>query len=310
MIVDPVRALADVPSVVHAAKSSVSPLPSVIPTPYVEHQEATEAGKRTLWVVFVIMLIATIAFSAMSWTIPVSKRLYHIVTTVIVMTAAISYFGMAVGDGISWNKITIEHEHKHGIPATYDTVKREVYWARYVDWCITTPLLLLDLCLVAGLNGAHITMTIIADLVMILTGLFAAFSADDSMPTKKWGWYAIACIAYLVVIWHLAIHGRAMAASKGGKVGGFFASIAGFTLILWTAYPVVWGIADGSRNVSVDGEIIAYAVLDVLAKPIFGLWLLLTHMNMPETNVDLGGFWANGFSGEGSIRVGDDDEGA
>lgn len=72
----------------------------------------------------------------------------------------------------------------------------------------------------------------------------------------------------------------------------------------------VWGIADGSRNISVDGEIIAYAVLDVLAKPIFGLWLLLTHMNMPETNIELGGFWANGFSSEGSIRVGDDDEGA
>lgn len=154
------------------------------------------------------------------------------------MTAAISYFGMAVGDGISYNKITIEHEHKHGIPSTYDYVKREVYWARYVDWCITTPLLLLDLCLVAGLNGGHITMAIVADLVMILTGLFAAFAADDAMPTKKWGWYAIACIAYLVVIWHLAIHGRAMAMSKGGKVAGFFASIAGFTLILWTAYPM------------------------------------------------------------------------
>ena len=25
---------------------------------------------------------------------------------------------------------------------------------------------------------------------------------------------------------------------KGGKVGAFFASIAGFTLVLWTAYPV------------------------------------------------------------------------
>lgn len=71
----------------------------------------------------------------------------------------------------------------------------------------------------------------------------------------------------------------------------------------------VWGIADGSRNVDVDGEIIAYAILDVLAKPVFGLWLLLTHMNMPETNIELGGFWAHGLSGEGAIRI-EDDEGA
>lgn len=39
----------------------------------------------------------------------------------------------------------------------------------------------------------------------------------------------------------------------------------------------IWGIADGSRNIGVDEEIIAYAVLDVLAKPVFGFWLLFTH---------------------------------
>ena len=85
-------------------------------------------------------------------------------------------------------------------------------------------------------NGAHILMAIIADVIMILTGLFAAFGSEGT--AQKWGWYAIACIAYLVVVWHLAIHGRATALAKGGKVGGFFASIAGFTFILWTAYPM------------------------------------------------------------------------
>lgn len=69
----------------------------------------------------------------------------------------------------------------------------------------------------------------------------------------------------------------------------------------------VWGIADGARKVNVDGEIIAYAVLDILAKPVFGIWLLLTHMSMPETKAELGGFWAHGLSSEGTIRVGDED---
>ena len=44
----------------------------------------------------------------------------------------------------------------------------------------------------------------------------------------------------------------------------------------------IWGIADGSRNINVDAEIIAYAVLDVLAKPVFGFWLLFTHDAMSE----------------------------
>ena len=151
------------------------------------------------------------------------------------MTAALSYFAMASGDGISMKKV-VETEHNKHVPDTKEVIFREVYWARYVDWSLTTPLLLLDLSLVAGLNGANIIMAIVADLVMILTGLFAAYG-DEGTP-QKWGWYAIACIAYLVIVWHLAIHGRAQAMSKGGKVGGFFASIAGFTLILWTAYPM------------------------------------------------------------------------
>ena len=72
----------------------------------------------------------------------------------------------------------------------------------------------------------------------------------------------------------------------------------------------VWGIADGSRNMDVDSEIVSYAILDTLAKPIFGAWLLFTHMSMPETNIELSGFWSQGLGSEGSIRVGDDDEGA
>ncbi|TKA69608.1 hypothetical protein B0A49_07794 [Cryomyces minteri] len=278
-----------------------------MPGSYPEYQKAGEVGMRTLWVVFVLMVIATIAFSAMAWTVPVQKRLYHVITTMIVIFASLSYFAMATGHGISYHHVEVRKSHSH-MPDTAHDVYREVYWARYVDWSLTTPLLLLDLCLLAGLNGAHIFMAIVADIIMILTGLFAAFGSENT--PQKWGWYTIACIAYLVVIWHLVIHGRQMANQKGGKVGSFFTAIGGFTLILWTAYPVIWGIADGSRNMSVDAEIVAYAVLDVMAKAVFGAWLLLTHMNMPESQVDLGGFWSHGLSSEGTLRVGDDDEGA
>jgi bacteriorhodopsin len=69
----------------------------------------------------------------------------------------------------------------------------------------------------------------------------------------------------------------------------------------------IWGIADGGRHLSVDGEIIAYAVLDILAKPVFGLWLLGTHARVPESNVHLGGFWAHGFTDEGRLRLGEED---
>jgi len=284
------------------ASSSVAPVPSVIPGDTPQYETSSAVGSRTLWVVVVIMGLSSLAFYAMAFRVPVQKRLFHILTAFITTFAFISYFAMATGDGISYNKTVITESHKH-VPDTYQTIYREVYWARYVDWSLTTPLLLLDLSLLAGLSGANILVAVVADLIMILTGLFAAFGTGDG---QKWGWYTIACIAYLVIVYQLAFNGRAAVAGKDSKTKAFYAAIGGFTLLLWTVYPIIWGVADGARIANVDAEIIAYAVLDILAKPVFGFWLLFTHDSMTSTSPSVEGFWSRGFGGEGSIRVGDD----
>lgn len=200
-----------------------------------EYQHASENGFRALWVVFVVMVIASAIFSLRAWSIPVSKRLYHVITTLITITAAISYFAMATGHATNYNCTTVKDHHKH-VPNTHHDVCRQVFWARYVDWSITTPLLLLDLCLLAGIDGAHTLMAIVADLIMVLSGLFAAYGDEKSV--QKWGWYAIACISYLFVIWHVALHGTRMVKAKGDRVTKLFGSLAAFTLILWTIYPM------------------------------------------------------------------------
>ena len=142
---------------------------------------------------------------------------------------------MASGHGIGYHHVVEREQHDH-VPDEKHDIYREVYWARYVDWSLTTPLLLLDLCLLAGMNGGSILITVIADEIMILTGLFAAFGSEET--PQKWGWYAIACVAYLVVIWELLVYGRSAAVSRSGKVGNFFSAIGGFTLIIWTVYPM------------------------------------------------------------------------
>jgi bacteriorhodopsin len=211
---------------------------------------------------------------------------------------------MATGDGNSYHHIVKKHEHKLTDP-TYTEVYRQIFWARYVDWLLTTPLLLLDLSFLAGLNGADIIVAVVADMIMIITGLFAAFGQEKG---QKWGWYIMAWVAYLVVIYQVAVGGRRNVATKGTATARFFAMIGGFTLILWTLYPVVWAVGDGARKLSVDQEIIGYAVLDVLAKVVFGFWLLLTHARS-ATAVNIEGWWSHGLNSEGALRL-DDDEGA
>lgn len=201
----------------------------------ISYQRATDTGISVLWIVFVIMAVASGFFSLLSWDVPVSKRLYHYVTSMITITATLAYFSMANGSGVNLHCVSEKLSHEK-VPDTYQEVCREVYFARYIDWAITTPLLLTDLCLLAGIDGAHTIMAISADVIMVLTGLFAAYGNEET--SQKWGWYAISCIAYIFVIWHVALHGSSVVKARGTKVSKLFGSLALFTFVLWTAYPM------------------------------------------------------------------------
>jgi hypothetical protein len=72
----------------------------------------------------------------------------------------------------------------------------------------------------------------------------------------------------------------------------------------------VWGAAGGAWKVKVGTEVVIYAVLDVLTKAVLGLWIITATRQNRDTTPEIGGYWASGAGAEGTIRVGDDDEGA
>lgn len=279
------------------------PIPTVLPTPP-EFQIASHAGHRTLWIAFVIMVVSSGVFALASWRVPVARRVYYVTTTLTTIIAALAYFAMATGQATTLN-CNRARDHHDNLPDTFHRVCRQVYWAHYVDWALTTPLLLLNLSLLAGIDGAHILMAIVADVIMVLSGLFSALGRTGT--AQKWGWFIIACVSYFFVIWHIALHGPRSVGAKGSAVKKLFTSLAIFTFAAWTVYPIVWGIAGNARKTSVNTEILIYAVLDVLVKTGFGLWFLISHRTISATNVDLNGFWSNGPASEGRIRVGDED---
>jgi bacteriorhodopsin len=280
--------------------------PTVIPDPPI-WQTTGKAGHRTFWVLFVLMTIAFLAFAALSWTVPASKRLFHSLTTLIVLISGLAYLAMATGSGFFFHHYRVREKHDHGVPDTFKTVHRQVYWLRYVEWLLTTPLIITDLVLLAGLNGSNLFSALVANVVVIVSGFFAATAWSVKV---KWGWFAIAIIAYLWVVYVLAAGVKVARTTKGSGVGKFYTSIMAYSVILWLAYPIVWVIAAGTKRLSVDGEIIAYAVLDVLTKGVFGGWLLLTYQRLTESHIVVGGFWTHGLNSEGTIRVGDEEEGA
>jgi hypothetical protein len=52
-----------------ASDPSETSFPTVFPDPPI-YQHATKVGNRTLWVIFVLMVLSVIAFAAMAWAVP------------------------------------------------------------------------------------------------------------------------------------------------------------------------------------------------------------------------------------------------
>jgi bacteriorhodopsin len=115
--------------------------------------------------------------------------------------------------------------------------------------------------------------------------------------------YTFSILSFLWVVYSLLITGnKAARAKKSSAVSKFYTSLAVYTPVVWIAYPIIWAIGV-RRIISVDGEIIAYAIIDILAKGVWGAWLLLTNRRVPETQSEVEGFWAYGFNSEGQIRI-------
>ena len=93
--------------------------------------------------------------------------------------------------GSYYTKVKTSEHHEHNQPTVHGKLHREFLYPRYIDWSITTPLLLLDLAILAGMTGADLTVAIVADEIMIVTGLLAAVAPTE---TGKWGklrWHSL-----------------------------------------------------------------------------------------------------------------------
>merc|ERR1719242_2535132 len=61
------------------------------------------------------------------------------------------------------------------VPGTFSPV----YWGRYVDWVLTTPLMLWDILALAGAPNDEIAMALIMDALMIGFGCAGAQTPDS-----------------------------------------------------------------------------------------------------------------------------------
>jgi bacteriorhodopsin len=207
------------------------------------------------------MALGTIAFIAMGAG-ETDERMqeFYIVTIFIAAIAAVSYFSMFTGYGL------IEVEVSGEV--------LDIYWARYADWLFTTPLLLIDLALLAGADRNTIATLIGLDVAMIVTGLGGALATEGA--ASRIAWWGISCGFFVVLLYFLVGSLSQKASELSGDAASLFTTLRNLVIVLWTAYPIVWIIGtEGTIGLIPLGvETAAFMVLDLSAKIGFGFILL------------------------------------
>lgn len=224
-----------------------------------------------LWIGTLGMTLGTLVFVARGRGVrDEEQQLFYIVTTFITTVAAASYFAMATGLGL--------------IEVTVAGQTLDIYWARYADWLITTPLLLFDLALLAGADRNTIYTLVGLDAFMIVTGLAGALATAS--PGVRIAWWAISCGALLALLYFLVEALSEAAKRQPEDVASLAGTLRNMIIVLWLAYPVVWILGtEGTVGVlPLYWETAAFMVLDLTAKVGFGLVLLRSHSILDEVS--------------------------
>jgi len=186
----------------------------------------------------------------------------HVLTFFIAAVAACAYYAMWAGLGVEFK--------------TTDSTPRVIFWARYVDWAITTPLILVDLALLSRTDTPTILTLVGCDLLMVITGLIGALT----VAPYKYCWW-VAGLAFFIIVVTTLIGRLNNAEGYGGEA---LKGLSWLTIISWIVYPVVWIVgSEGTGALGLSQEVGIITLTDLVSKLGFGFYLLA---NLEAPGVD------------------------
>jgi bacteriorhodopsin len=224
------------------------------------------------------MFLGMLYFVATGWGERDEKRQeFYIVTIFITAIAFVNYLAMALGFGLTTVSVGGEQ-----LP---------IYWARYTDWFFTTPLLLIDLGLLAGASRNQLASLVGLDALMIGTGAvatlsggnFAVFGLGDG--ARRLIWWGVSTGFLLVLLYFLFGTLSQQAQDLSSEVGAKFAQLRNLIVVVWLVYPAWWLVGtEGLQLVGLPIETAGFMVLDIVAKVGFGFLLLSSRQVLDDVS--------------------------
>jgi len=182
------------------------------------------------------------------------NRLYYGILAAITAIASVSYTLTALGIGT--------------IPVDGATF----YAPRYVDWLLTTPLLILYMALLCKPGKQLYGLLIGLDIALILFGVAAIFTEG----ALSFALFGAGCAAYLALVYLLVVELPANADFASDRTAMVFTKLRNITVVLWTLYPIVWLLAPvGFGFLLPSTEMLVIVYLDIITKVGFAIFALL-----------------------------------
>lgn len=231
----------------------------------------TDRGSDWYFTVCAVMGACTLGLMALSFFKTRSQRLFYYITAAVTLIASISYFCM--GSNLGWTAIQVEFERSS--PKEHGNM-RQIFYVRYIDFFITTPLLLADLLLVCGLPTPTILYVMLIQEIMVIMGLVGALVKS----TYKWGFFTFGVAAFFFVAYTIVWEGRQYARVLGADITRTYTILSLYFTTMWLLYPIAWGVSEGGNVIPPDSEAVFYGVLDIMTKPVFGALLLWSIRNI------------------------------
>jgi bacteriorhodopsin len=212
-----------------------------------------------------------------------SEELHTVLHGIVPLIAACSYFAMANGQGA----IILGAD----AAAVGTGAGRIFYFARYIDWTFTTPLLLVTLSMTAMHAGQKrpgaIAGVVLADVMMILTAFFFGIS---EVAWIKWTWFIVSCAAFLGVFYVIWVSQMQANALERDDVRTSYRRNATILTVLWLIYPVILAVApDGLSYIGDTLSVLLIGVLDVVSKVVYGLMTVASDAKTTERDLAEGG---------------------
>lgn len=142
---------------------------------------------------------------------------------------------------------------------------------RYIDWILTTPLLLIKFPLLLGLGAKGkrlLTQLVVLDVFMIVTAYIAEVSAVGS--GSWWAFFLVACVAELLIVATLYFRIGDALLDAPAPISRSVRTMRAFILVGWAIYPIGFLMALAGDNGGALREMF-YNVADVINKVGFGL---------------------------------------